>query len=307
MQTILNSYNNGNVSVTIFSDGTKVRQYEETAAPIFPESIDCKITDWCDAGCKFCHEKSTVKGKHGDLEKLGQVLSVLPGGTEIALGGGNPLAHPDFVKFVKQLKEFGLICNVTVNQKHIAQYQEMILSLLKDDLIYGIGISYSDKKYLEAIKPILNATDNLVFHVIMGINNVDDIGELNKFCLEGGKKCKVLVLGYKQYGRGLNYYLKNKEIEGNKYQWYIKLARHFRDNNIVLSFDNLAIGQMNLRRYFTDEAWGKFYMGDDFVFTMYIDAVTEVYAPSSTSDDRVSFSKCSLGEYFKNNRKETRL
>ena len=39
-------------------------------------------------------------------------------------------------------------------------------------------------------------------------------------------------------------------------------------------------------------------MGDDFCFTMYIDAVKQQYAPTSRSAERVSFEDCTLLEYF---------
>lgn len=40
-------------------------------------------------------------------------------------------------------------------------------------------------------------------------------------------------------------------------------------------------------------------MGDDFSFTMYIDAVEQFYAPTSRSENRTSFKDCSLLEFFK--------
>lgn len=45
---------------------------------------------------------------------------------------------------------------------------------------------------------------------------------------------------------------------------------------------------------------GKIYpnMGDDFKYTMYIDAVNEQYAPTSRSNDRKLFSELTLLEYF---------
>jgi organic radical activating enzyme len=42
----------------------------------------------------------------------------MPAGVEIAIGGGNPLSHPDFDDFVVTLSENGTICNVTINEKH---------------------------------------------------------------------------------------------------------------------------------------------------------------------------------------------
>jgi hypothetical protein len=213
-------------------------------------------------------------------------------------GGGNPLSHPDLLSFLGKLKEHGIVTNITINQKHVGIYRDLILKLISEKLVYGVGISYSDKKYLDDIAGILKATDNVVFHTIMGINPVTDIDVLKDFCSENNAPCKILVLGYKQFGFGIKYYIKNKEIEHNKYGWYTHLAKHFK-TNVTLSFDNLAITQLNLKRYFTGEAWKSFYMGDDFVFTMYIDGVNQTYAPTSTSEDRVSFSEMSLVDFFK--------
>ena len=66
----------------------------------------------------------------------------------------------------------------------------------------------------------------------------------------------------------------------------------------ILSFDNLAIEQLNIKRLFTDQGWNDFYMGDDFSFTMYIDAVKQEYAQTSRSKKRTKFENCSLIEYF---------
>lgn len=76
----------------IYEDGTKIQEWpdEEVPNPIYPNSFDLKITDYCDLGCKFCHEKSTTNGIHGDLSLMMDLVEQLPAGTEIAIGGGNP-------------------------------------------------------------------------------------------------------------------------------------------------------------------------------------------------------------------------
>lgn len=64
---ILYQYQNGNTHVTILTDGTKIREYENIPVIIHPESIDVKITDYCTMGCKFCFTPETkiltVNGK----------------------------------------------------------------------------------------------------------------------------------------------------------------------------------------------------------------------------------------------------
>lgn len=287
----LYQYDNGNTAVKLYEDGSKERTFEGDPHPVFPESIDIKITNYCDAGCSFCHEKSTTLGNHADLNKLLNVLSVLPPGVEIAIGGGNPLSHPNLFPFLKQARRQGLVPNITINQKHIAPFKKDILNLINEGLVFGVGISYTAKSYLPAIEEIALSTDNVVFHTISGINQVSDIDELHSFSQSLNKKCKILILGYKNYGFGINYYIKNPKVESNKYSWYTQLPKYFKRDNLVLSFDNLAINQLNLKRFFTEDYWSKFYMGDDFVYTMYIDAVSQTFAPSSTSNNRVSFAK----------------
>jgi hypothetical protein len=57
----------------------------------------------------------------------------------------------------------------------------------------------------------------------------------------------------------------------------------------VLSFDNLAIDQLNVKSLMSEEEWAEFYMGDDGGYTMYIDMVEGNYGQSSTSVERFNF------------------
>ena len=63
-------YQNGNCTVTLEDDGTKIREYDGIPVPLFPESVDLKITDYCDLNCSYCHENSNTKGKHASVESI---------------------------------------------------------------------------------------------------------------------------------------------------------------------------------------------------------------------------------------------
>lgn len=298
MDNILYEYTNGNVKVAILEDGTKIREYENAPLIVHPESMDIKITNYCDLGCSYCHELSTTSGKHCDVDVLIDTLvkANMPKGIELALGGGNPLAHPNIFELLKSLKTLGFICNITINQNHLERYLSDIELLINLDLVKGIGISLQDVNNLDSIKHIQTLSNNVVIHTIAGVNKVNDISVL----LANLPYTKVLVLGYKEFGRGVTYYNSNKPIiYANIQEWYKYLPRYFGE--CIVSFDNLAIEQLNVKRYFTKEGWDKFYMGDDFTFTMYIDAVNQEYAPTSRSGERVSFKNKSLLEYFKGN------
>jgi len=287
-------YKNGNTFVKIMNDGTKIREYEGTPNISHPESIDVKITNYCDNGCRYCHEMSTAKGIHGDLNKLLNIIKDLPSGVELAIGGGNPLSHPDLIPFLFELKKRGIISNITVNQAHLYQFNNLIASLIKDGLIHGIGISITSLNF-EYIKSILKLTDNVVFHLIAGVNKIDIIDKLIQL-----EKCKILILGYKTFGFGIDYF--NDSIKNELQRWNILLRKYI--GKCTMSFDNLAIEQLNVKKLFTIEGWEKFYMGDDFCFTMYIDAVKQEYAPTSRSLNRKSFNEISLINYFISERRK---
>ena len=123
---LLGIYKNGNFTTKIFSDGTKVRETEDDEfKAAFAENMDIKISNYCDMGCKFCHEGSTRNGKHGDIlnEKF---IDTLHPYQEVALGGGDATSQPELIPFLQKLKDKKVIVNMTVNQKHCEQKQDLI-------------------------------------------------------------------------------------------------------------------------------------------------------------------------------------
>lgn len=290
---ILAQYENGNTFVTILEDGTKIRRYEGKPITYFPESLDVKITNYCDLECKYCHENSTIKGEHADLKKLRAVLISLPAGVELAIGGGNPLDHPNLIEFLIWCQERGLICNITVNQRHLKKHLATLETLIEEELIYGLGISIVNNHYKE-IEYLKTLTNNIVYHVIAGVNDISELDSLSSI-----GNCKVLILGYKNFGRGINYY--SKEVDKNIELWQKQLPLYL--GKFSISFDNLALEQLNVQSMIPKNIWNSFYMGDDFSFTMYVDAVKQEYGPTSKSLDRVSFNEMSLFEYFINFKK----
>lgn len=263
------NYTNGNYKVSIDSrNGTKIRETEDDEfISEFPENIDLKLTNKCDRGCPQCHENSLVSGLNGNLD-VAFINSLRPG-TELAQGGGNIFEHPGLEKFLNVLKDKQIFSNVTVNQYHYEQHIDVLKLWAKQELIYGIGVSAISNSM-----PFLN--DNVVIHVINGIHKLDDILALAK---QGHKK--LLILGYKTIGRGIQYKADHSDdcITNSLYDHLYKIVREFD----VVSFDNLALEQLNVRRLFTDKQWEEFYMGDDGQFTMYIDLVKKQFAKNSTS------------------------
>lgn len=288
MSNLLNSYRNGNYTVSIYDNGTKIRETSDNKwLPNIPENADCKITNYCNnsAGCMaHCHERSNPSGVHGDLELGLNLFKSWTPGCELALGGGSTLSHPEIKDFLVELKKLGIISNITVNHFHIQTQHKLVDELVNKDLVKGIGVSYMPNLPIEYLDYSYNS--NTIFHLIAGVHVPSDLSALyNKFKNQG--KVKVLVLGYKEFGNGIQYHNKyNLLISDNIRKWYIALFELFKLENLVLSFDNLAIKQLNVRRFFRDEEWVEFYQGDDGFANMYIDLVKKEYAVSSRSPER---------------------
>lgn len=290
---------NGNYTLKFLSDGTKIRYTEDDEfIPDRPESMDIKITNKCNMGCKYCHEASTPDGAHGEILNVNFINNMKPF-TELAIGGGNVLEHPDLVPFLELCKEKKLIANMTVNQEHFMQNKEFLAKLCSEKLVYGLGVSlvYPTEEFIEAVKEFPNA----VVHVIAGVVNKTILSRLYD------KGLKLLILGYKQFRKGKTYYKSSVDT-----QVRIDCGINWLKENIVdvikrfevVSFDNLAIKQLDIQSIMDDKSWIEFYMGTDGQFTMYVDAVNKQFATSSTSKKRYDYTDETIEEMFAIIRKE---
>ena len=282
---LLNKYKNGNYTVSIYDDGTKVRETEaDEFIPAFPENIDLKISDRCDGGCPWCHEKSTINGNLATFDH--EFLWSLKPGTELAIGGGNVLEHPQMTDFLAFCKDRGIIANITVNQRHALPAEEAwgtyfdcdIENWINVGLVHGVGISYNgNSKSLNKFFEDYHAdiTKNIVIHVINGVNSFEEIMSI------AGKDRKILILGYKDVRKGIEYRNSESEkIKKNQQSIYDNMNEITKAFNVV-SFDNLAIEQLNMRRFFTTAEWEEFFMGNEGSHTFYIDLVKEEFAINS--------------------------
>lgn len=274
---LLGVYKNGNYTVKLLSDGSKIRETEDDDfIPSYAENCDVKITDKCDGGCPFCYEGSTPNGKHGDILNR-KFLETLHPYTELAING-NDMRHPDLIPFLQKLKKKKVIANMTVNQIHFERHFEKISELINVGLVHGLGISLNNPtdKFVEQVKSIPNA----VIHVINGILRSSDV----EILADNG--LKLLVLGYKQLRRGENWYNTDHENIVVRQMWLHDNLEEMLNHFEVISFDNLAIKQMNVKRLISAEEWDEFYMGDDGGFTFYIDLVEEKFGKNSLSTVR---------------------
>lgn len=281
MKKLLSKYRNGNYNVAIFDDGTKIRYNDlDCLIPEFPESMDMKISNYCPFNCPMCHEKSSEDGEYGKILHH-PFIKTLHSGTELALGGGAVTYHPDLIPFLEELKEQGVLPSITINQR---EWEETKIDyLINNQLIYGLGVSFTNVD--DEVWDKILSYPNAVVHLIAGYHSRD------VFEYFANKGAKILILGYKNWGRGEDYF-KNYS---NQITVRIRELREILPTLFtrckVVSFDNLSIKQLDIRTVIGEEKWKEFYMGDDGQYTMYVDMVKQECAKSSTSPDRFPLSE----------------
>ena len=68
------------------------------------------------------------------------------------------------------------------------------------------------------------------------------------------------------------------------------------DNKKLISFDNLALEQLNIKRFLPENKWKEFYQGEH---SFYINAVDQYFSPSSRNNNKTNWNEKNVKDYFK--------
>jgi hypothetical protein len=289
---VIAQYKNGNADITITEDGTREIEYEDVLNLDSPLNIDIRVSSQCSFGmnprtgkafCSFCHESATTDGVECDYNILRDKLIGLPKGIELAIGCNKMTS--ELRKFIFWCDMMGYIVNLTVNQGHLKQF-DMIRALVECGAIKGLGISYRSSLPFTVPQYILEY-EHTVFHVICGIDSYHEVEALRKQGVN-----KVLCLGEKDFGFNLG----KVDLTTKKHkEWYWWIHKMFSVFDVV-SFDNLALKQLNIKRFFTDDNWEVFNQNEH---SFFLNAVNKTIHPSSRSNDSISWDNITLKDYFK--------
>ena len=316
----IGSYINGNYETKIYEDGTRTRElvphntfYDQgryrqekfslseidMMDPEFPESIDLKITNYCENNCPYCYANSNKEGKHADLQKVLKVIDSMKPYTEIALGGGNVLSYPYLAEVLEEAKSRNVIVNITVKDTDFIKYHDMIDEMIARNLIKSVGISPTTIKTLDEVSNLVDYRSNAVVHLVLGVWSREEIEKI----IEIPRFDKYLFLGYKSVGKGEEYIKSNNDIIVKNIEEFKEYYKDFYSDYTSIAFDNLAIEQLHLD---VDNLYRDLYQGPDGKFSFYIDLVEEEYAVNSNIKDKSYFLDvmsdfCSIKKELKKN------
>lgn len=136
--------------------GVAVRWGENNENPFWreegPELLDVSITDYCERACEFCYRKANKQGSFMELSLYEDIIQQAEeiGVQQIALGGGNPNQHPDFICFLKKAKNHHIVASYTTNG------QGMTEEIYDATKMYGGAVAVSWYfPYSDAMKVII--------------------------------------------------------------------------------------------------------------------------------------------------------
>lgn len=250
-----------------------------------PELIDLKITDYCTKGCAYCYQNSTPKGRHVQMriiETLARAFGQMQV-FEVAIGGGEPTDHPEFVEILKVFRENNVVPNFTTRSMAWLEDETRRKSILE----HAGSFAYSVQNAAEAEEVVefcraMNVPINswgrrgLTLQYVMGTGSKQDFEDILK--VASSHWMPVTLLGYKTVGRGERFAPKDHD------DW-LKTAIELQaagdcpklgiDTKLVQQYkEEIEAAGINRVTYHDNE--GK--------FSMYIDAVNGLVGPSSYCD-----------------------
>lgn len=264
---------------------TKTAKTDAVTKARLPELVDIKITDYCPFGCEFCYQSSTKDGKHAEFELLDHMawafndMNVF----EVALGGGEPTLHPQFLGILNSFRRFNVIPNFTTKN----------LAWLKgehaDEILEACGaFAYSASNGADVVKlwEGMQGTkhkDNWGYYSSNGKASVQYVlntgGDLYGLLKEAQTKhIRVTILGFKEVGFGHGFKqvpedfigILQKVKEESRWMPYIGV-----DTAVVQQYGD-RLKELGVHEVFMTSEEGK--------FSMYVDAVAKEMAPSSYCD-----------------------
>jgi len=295
---------------TLFSvhSGTKIRLSfgdADTEKSEVPELVDVKITDRCEERCSYCYQGSTPEGEHAvdkDVASLAEALGELKT-FEVAVGGGEPTLHPNFIPILKHFRDNGVKANFSTRDADwVAENWKKIKGI-----VGAVGISVDSGHGLVAKLSHLHKArmDGLkvTVHVVVGVCSDDELADIIEICQMFG--VTLLLLGWKNSHRGERG-PRYPDIDLEKVLDRFKGKPYKRGEEIYtpwkgpkIAFDTVLVQQMEKWLEANSNRWA--FTTREGAHSMYIDCVSGKMGRSSYEvDNLVSLTPNCDVRYLKN-------
>jgi len=179
-----------------------------------PTLVDFQITNQCNMGCPHCYAGSTPDGKHVPWHELKRVIKQLNecGVCQLAIGGGEPLLHPNITDLLYLCCENHIVPNMTTggmdfNEQNLTAIKECCgaigLSLEATGTAYDrVRGKLGFKGFEKALQLLKEWNIPTVLQIVLSEDNFAELPKLVDYCLGYRHLYGVIFLAYKPVGRG---------------------------------------------------------------------------------------------------------
>ena len=164
----------------VWFDGKTIRFAIDPSKPILelehPEFFDVKITGKCSYGkCEYCYMSSNPSDSHYEniIEKIQDFFGKMDENQkpfQVAIGGGEPTEHPQFLELLKTFYDMEITPNYTTNGSFILNDNKNDIVEYTKKYCGGVAVScHSHKKDMweEAAKLLIENKIKTNFHIII--------------------------------------------------------------------------------------------------------------------------------------------
>jgi len=271
------------------TDGRKIRMsFEDPSKSVeptkatAPELVDVKITNFCPHGCGWCYQDSSSEGQHADRYFIGRLASAFREMKvfEVALGGGEPTLHPDFVRILEWFREAHVVPNFTTRNLDWLRNHRRRQQILK--LAGAFAYSITTPKEIDELASLQDVygipDEQIGCQYVMGSTPLYYFEKILERA--ASREMRITLLGYKTNGRG-------KQFEPSDYKSWLTVLKKVHDSfrwgprigiDTALARDYQGqLADMGIPRWSYEIEEGK--------FSMYVDAVAKKVAKASYGPD----------------------
>lgn len=207
-------------------------------APV-PELADISISNHCSKGCSYCYRRSTRNNEFMSLDQYCLVLDSINhpqyGNVfQVAIGGGEPLEHPEFLEIIDATIQRKIVPNFTTNGIFLI---DEICSALRGK-VGAVALSVNKIKELqrEKVQMLCKYKIRTNIHYVLSAQNISEAIDIvsGKYTKDLEGINAIIFLTYKPAGRATKEYVLEPSEELHH---FIQLVCAYTRKDLKIGFD----------------------------------------------------------------------
>ena len=207
-------------------------------APV-PELADLSISNHCSKECAYCYRESARNNDFLSVNDYCKVLDAMRhpeyGNVfQVAIGGGEPLEHPDFVKIIDATLERGIVPNFTTNGIFLTE--DVCRAIQGKVGAVALSVTSVTELQEEKIAMLRKYTIRTNIHYVLSAKNIEEAIEIvsGKYEAHFAGVNAIIFLTYKPAGRGTK---EDALRRGEQLDRFVKMVNAHQNKGLKIGFD----------------------------------------------------------------------